>query len=276
MTSLRVAASAFPMVPVASEAAWRERFIGACSFAKDGGAQLIVLPEYVTAPLLTLDPAWGRWTRTWLDTAISTARTLKLHILAGTHLVEERRVLRNRAALVAPDGSVAFQDKLHPTPWERSWGLEPTRTLSLHTVAGARIAVLICYDVEFPELARAAAKAGAEVLLVPSWTDDRHGFHRVRRCAAARCVEDVVFAVHAPVVGGLPTLSGFEQACGEAGILTPCDTPFATDGLAAAGGWNQAETVLADLDLSRLRAARSGGTVTPLADARREKDYRIV
>jgi predicted amidohydrolase len=275
MTLLRVAATAFPMLPVSSAAVWSERFTGACAFAKDGGAHLVVFPEYVTAPLLTIDRDWQCWTATWLETAIAAARSLKLHVLAGTHLVNESGALRNRAVLVAPDGACVFQDKLHPTPWERSWGLAPTSQLTLYTIADVRIAILICYDIEFPELARAATKAGAEVLLVPSWTDDRQGFHRVRRCAAARCVEDVVYVVHAPVVGGLPNISGFEQACGEAGILTPCDTAFARDGVAAAGGWNTAETVLADLDLSNLRAARSTGTVTPLADARAEHDYRI-
>lgn len=275
MTLLRVAVTAFPMLPVSSAATWSERFTSACAFAKDGGAQLVVFPEYVTAPLLTLDRDWQRWTTPWLETAAAAARSLKLHVLAGTHLVDERGSMRNRAALIAPDGTIVFQDKLHPTPWERSWGLEPTSQLTLYTIADVRIAILICYDIEFPELARAAAKAGAEVLLVPSWTDDRQGFQRVRRCAAARCIEDVVYVAHAPVVGGLPTISGFEQACGEAGILTPCDTAFADDGLAATGGWNNAKTVLADLHLTILRAARSRGTVTPLADARAERDYRI-
>lgn len=275
MTILRVAAAAFPMTPIADEAQWRERFLGACRFAADGGAHLIVFPEYVTAPLRTLDATWDRWTDTWLETAREAATSCRLHVLAGTHLVSDGRRQRNRAALVAPNGSTVFQDKLHPTPWERSWDLEPTRQLAIHRIAGARVAVLICYDIEFPELARAAAQAGAEVLLVPSWTDDRHGFLRVRRCAAARCIEDHVYVVHAPVVGGLPSLPGFEQACGEAGILTPCDTAFAPEGLAASGGWNQPETVLADLDLVRLRTARRSGTVTPLSDARAQRTYRI-
>jgi len=275
MTTLRVAATAFPMLPVSNAAAWSERFTSACAFAADGGATLVVFPEYVTAPLLTLDRDWNHWTTTWLDTASAAARAYNLHVLAGTHLVDEHGTLRNRAALVAPNGTITFQDKLHPTPWERSWGLAPTSQLTLCTIAGVRIAILICYDIEFPELARAAAKAGAEMLLVPSWTDDRQGFQRVRRCAAARCIENVIYVVHAPVVGGLPTIAGFEQACGEAGILTPCDTAFARDGVAAAGGWNTAETVLADCDLTLVRAARSGGTVTPFADARAEADYRI-
>jgi predicted amidohydrolase len=263
------------MTPVADERAWRERFLAACAAARDGGAALVVLPEYVTAPLLGLDGDWARWTAAWLDAATDAARSLGLHVLGGTHLVEDGGVRRNRAVLAAPDGSLAFQDKLHPTPWERSWGLAPTGDLALRTVAGARVAVLTCYDVEFPELARAAARAGAEVLLVPSWTDDRHGFNRVRRCAAARCVEGGLFAVHAPVVGGLPGVAGFESASGSAGILTPCDEGFPVDGIAAAGGWDRAETVVADLDLGLLRATRSAGTVTPLADARREGDYRI-
>ena len=96
MTLLRVAVTAFPMLPVSSAATWSERFTSACAFAKDGGAQLVVFPEYVTAPLLTLDRDWQRWTTTWLETATAAARSLKLHVLAGTHLVDERGSLRNQ------------------------------------------------------------------------------------------------------------------------------------------------------------------------------------
>ena len=42
-----------------------------------------------------------------------------------------------------------------------------------------RIGVAICYDVEFPEICRAAAHAGATILVVPFYTDDRQGFIRV-------------------------------------------------------------------------------------------------
>ena len=272
---MRFAAAAFPLAPVASPEAWIARFTALARSAADGGAELVLFPEYVTASLLTLHNDWLRWTPLWQETAQRCATDLGLLVVAGTHLIREGDSVRNRCLLAWPDGSIDHQDKLHPTPWEKRWQVAPTSEVRLFRHGGATLAVPICYDVEFPEGVRCAAQAGAEVLLVPSWTDDDHGFWRVRHCAQARCIENVVYAVHAPLVGGFSEPADFEQACGAAGVLTPCDIGFHRAGLAADGGWNQPVTVVADLDLDRLRRLRSGGTVTPFADARRADGYRV-
>ena len=44
------------------------------------------------------------------------------------------------------------------------------------TPTTADIAILVCYDVEFPEAARVLAEAGAQIIFVPSCTDERQGF----------------------------------------------------------------------------------------------------
>jgi predicted amidohydrolase len=273
--SLRIAACATDLTAAASPAAWTAAFLAQARCAADGGAHIAVFAEYAAAGLLALDNRWEAWEATWNTAAQRAATETGIVICAGTWPVRSDGQLRNRASITLPDGSGWHQDKLHPTPWERTWDIVPSDTLRVAEVAGARIAILTCYDIEFPELCRAAAQAGAEVLLVPSWTDDRHGFHRVRLCAQARCIEDGLFAVHAPLVGRLAGVHGFEQAVGSASVLTPCDTGLPADGVAVSGGWNQPEVVLADLDLERLRLLRAGGTVTPLADARPAAAYRI-
>lgn len=106
--------------------------------------------------------------------------------------------------------------------------MQPTTEVRIFHFNGVRFAVPICYDVEFPEGVRVAAVAGAELLLVPSWTDDDHGFWRVRHYAQARCVENIDYVAHAPLVGSLSEPSDFEQACGAAGILTPSATRVST------------------------------------------------
>jgi predicted amidohydrolase len=270
---LRLAAIATPAGPVASPEAWCSALEAPVRAAAEAGASVAVLGEYVTAPLAALDPDWSRWTPLWETTARRFAATYGLHLLAGTHLVRERSQLFNRALLAHPDRSLSVQDKLHPTPWERAWGVAATARLTLVDV-GAPAAVLVCYDVEFPEACRAAALAGAEILLVPSWTDDRAGFLRVRRCAAARAVENVVAVVHSPLVGGLP-LEGFERAAGAAAIITPCDDHFPAEGFAAEGLWNQFGPAVGTIDLNALRRARAAGTVTPLADRRALGDYSV-
>ena len=50
------------------------------------------------------------------------------------------------------------------------------------------VGVLICYDVEFPELARLAALQGAQIILVPFWTDTKNAYQRVRYCSQARAI----------------------------------------------------------------------------------------
>lgn len=271
----RVSAAAFPLQSF-TPAAWVARFRAQARAAADAGARIVVFPEYVTAGLLRPTGPhheWATWTELWTSTAIDCARDLKLLIVAGTHLVAGANGPLNRCLVAWPDGSRDHQDKLHPTPWERRWQVQPTTQVRIFDFEGTRCAIPICYDVEFPEGVRAAAIAGVEVLLVPSWTDDDHGFWRVRHCAQARCIENVVYAVHAPLVGSMSEPPDFEQACGAAGILTPCDIGFHRSGLAADGGWNQAVVVTADVDLVRLRHLRSGGTVTPFADRRSLGDY---
>ena len=49
--------------------------------------------------------------------------------------------------------------------------------------------MLICYDSEFPELARHLADQGAMILFVPFCTDTSNGYYRVRHCAQARAIE---------------------------------------------------------------------------------------
>jgi predicted amidohydrolase len=271
----RVAAVATPAWIPDSEIAWRRRLEELVTEAADGGARLVVFGEYITASLLALDPHWERWTKTWQSFATEVAQRHAVYVCAGTHLVHVGDRMYNRCAIASPDGSLRYQDKLHPTPWERDH-VTATHHLQSFLIDGVRTAVLICYDSEFPEAARSAALAGAELLLVPSWTDDRAGFMRVRRCAAARCVENSCVVVHAPLVGGVPSLNGFETAVGSAALLTPCDDGFPTDGIAVESAWNQPQIAIRELDLAHLRAARTAGTVTPLTDFRPMSTYTVL
>ena len=271
---MKIAAASFPLIQIPSADNWVSQLKSQVCNASEAGAKLILFPEYVTASLLGIKNNWQVWDTLWQDTIINLAREYGLLVVGGTHLITTKEGLRNRCLLAWPDGSIDYQDKLQPTPWEYRWDLPRTNQVKVFRHEGTTFAVPICYDVEFPEGVRAAVAAGAEVLLVPSWTDDEHGFWRVRHCAQARCIENVVYAVHAPLVGGIKELPEFEEASGSAGILTPCDIGFPSQGIAAQGAWNKAEIVIADLDLNRLRQLRHAGTVTPWVDRRPESDYK--
>src|SRR5690606_5265263 len=131
-----------------------------------------------------------------------------------------------------------------------------------------RVAITICYDVEFPEIARAAARRGANILLVPSCTDDRQGFLRVRYCAHARAIEHQMYVIVSHTAGPRPAVPAVSPSYAQAPILTPTDFPFSHDGMLAEGHPNQEMLVIGDLSLETSLSSRTTGTVLPLNDSR--------
>jgi len=123
--------------------------------------------------------------------------------------------------------------------------------------------------VEFPELARAAARQGAQILVCPSCTDERQGFLRVRYCAQARAIENSMFVVHSSTVGSLPMVPAVSLNYGQASILTPSDFSFARDGILAEGVVNQETMVIGDINIKTIMDARTSATVLPLRDSER-------
>jgi predicted amidohydrolase len=178
--------------------------------------------------------------------------------------------LYNTAYLITPGGEVFEQDKIHRTRWEREkWATDPGNQLRLFETPHGKIAILICYDIEFPELARMVCEEGADILFVPSCTDDRQGYLRVRYCAQARTIENQVFVALTGTAGSLP-VEGLGVHYGQACILTPSDFPFARDGIAAEGTPNIEQIVIADVHLPLLEGNRVNGTTIPLYDKRKD------
>lgn len=266
-TVLTVAAIATSLDPPPDVDAFAARLEAQVAAAAAAGAVVAVLPEYCGAALLALDPRWDAWHEPLraLLTQLAARHGLAL---VGTWCVPTPAGLVNRATFVSAKGGVVHQDKIHLTPWERDAGLVAGAGLRLIRHRDTTFAICICYDIEFPLLAAAACAAGAEVLLVPSWTDDRAGFWRVRHCVHARAIEHQVVLVHAPLVGGAPLLRDYESACGAPGIIGPCDAGWPEAGRLAEGQWDAPSLAMATVDLGRLRALHAHGTVTPRRDAR--------
>lgn len=246
--------------------------------AKDAGADLVLLPEYASIALIATWPAMSshdgiRRLALEAPRIIGVMRDLAtahgLTIVSGSHPMVREGALENVAVVCLPDGSVALQPKLHLTPNERrAWGFSGGHELRVIDTPRARIGVLICYDVEFPEAARALSELGVELIVVPFCTDDRAGYHRVRYCAQARAVENQVYVAMAGTVGLLEGVPNMDVSWAKAAVLTPCDYGFARDGIAAESEPNEETLLVAELDFDRLRAARASGTVTPRLDRR--------
>ncbi|MBC2668904.1 carbon-nitrogen hydrolase family protein [Novosphingobium piscinae] len=278
MSRFTVAAAQYPIDRLGSWAdyvAKLERWVGE---AAAGGAALAVFPEYGAMELAALDPA------TMGDLAGSLASVAALapqvdalhaalaarhgiHLLAATmpvHLGGMHYV--NRARLFAPNGRMGWQDKLVMTRFEREqWHVAAGGPLHLFQTALGPIGVTICYDSEFPLLARALVEAGAEILLVPSCTDSLQGYWRVRIGAQARALEGQMIAIQAPTVGKAAWSPAVDVNRGAAGVYGPPDGDFPTDGVIAAGVEGAPQWLFAEIDLAALGAVRQTGAVRGVA-----------
>lgn len=253
---------------------------GLVETAADYKCKLVLFPEYFTLQLLTLGDVRAdirqqvRRLATFVDRYVALFRELsakhRLYICAGTIPVADGEEIYNESFFFGPDGSHRVQPKLHMTRFEaEEWIVKPRNRLKLFDTQLGKIAIAICYDVQFPEIARAAARRGAKILLVPSCTDDRQGMLRVRYCAQARAIENQMYVITSHTVGSLPMVPAVSLNYGQAAILTPSDFPFARDGILAEGIPNQETMVIAELEMGAIQRARSSGTVLPLLDSER-------
>ena len=199
-----------------------------------------------------------------------------VNVIAGSHATRVDGQIQNIAYACLRDGAVHAQAKLHPTPDERAvWNIQGGRGLAAIETDCGPVAILVCYDSEFPELGRRVADEGARILFVPYCTDTRQGHLRVKICAQARAIENQMFVVTAGNVGNVANVDNMDVNYAQSAILTPCDFDFARDGVAAEASENVEMVVTADLDLAALARARAQGSVRNFRD-RRFDLYRTV
>jgi len=286
MDRLRVASLQYFVRPIRDFGQFRDQVRGLVRTASDYDCKLVVFPEYFTVQLLTLGDTerpmavqireLADRSGEFFDLMAELAKEGGVHVVAGSIPVRDEKNperVFNESHLFAPDGSHEAQRKLHMTRFEKEvWRVSPGDRLQVFETAFGRLAIAICYDAEFPEIARAAARQDALILVVPSYTDDRQGFLRVRYCAHARAIENQMFVIHSAIVGSLPQVPAVSLNYGQAAILTPSDFSFARDGILAEGIPNQEMMVIGELNLRILRSSRFRGTVLPLRDSKNSAD----
>lgn len=246
--------------------------------ALEYGAEFVLFPEFFTTQLLSMKNKDGKplsihelpdFTEQYKTLFATLAKDTKIHIIAGTHVINRNGRLYNVAHLFYPDGRVEEQAKLHITPTEvEEWNMSAGDFVKTFDTDKGRIAILTCYDIEFPEIVRMVKAAGADVIFCPSCTDDRHGFHRIRYTSHARAIENQVYVVLTGTVGSLTNVDFMRANFGQAAIITPNDIPFPPKGLMAEGEINTDMLITADLDLSLLYEVREKGSVTTWRDRR--------
>lgn len=267
-----------------------DEFIGQVRYfvdvASDYEADFILFPELFTLMLLSAEEkelssvaaieALSRYTPRIREALSEMALKYNINIIGGSHPTRmDDGDIHNVAYICLRDGSVHEQEKIHPTPNEAYWwNIRGGDSIHIIQTDCGPIGVLICYDCEFPELARRLVDEGARIIFVPFCTDSRQGYMRVRYCAQARAIENQCFVVMSGNVGNLPNVANMDIQYAQSCILTPCDFPFARDGIAAEATENVETLTITDVNLADLGWARAEGTVRNLAD-RRFDLYRI-
>ncbi len=276
---LTVASAQYPIGQPSSLQDWEDKIAAWVETGVATGAQLLVFPEYAAIEQAACfgPDVYSDLQKTLNKVAELAASRVQLHIdLARQHdvhiLVGSGPVLKpdgrfvNAAQLVTPVGLVGEQEKMIMTPFERDWGISGGSPLRVFETALGKIAVLICYDSEFPLLARALAEAGAEVVLVPSCTERVSGFHRVRTGSMSRALENTIATVQSPTVGDALWSPAVDRNEGSAGIYVPSEHGVSDTGVLAEGPLNVAQWVTASIDLERLRRVRETGEMRNYAD----------
>ena len=284
MPRVRIASLQYFIRPVNRFEDFVDQVEGLVTTAADYKCRLVVFPEYFTSQLLTLADVkrpieeqvrdLPRHVPRYVETLTALARRHSLYIVGGTILPSGADgKIHNESFVFGPQGDHVVQGKLHMTRFEsEEWKVAPRSSLRVIETSFGRIGVTICYDVEFPEVARAFGRLGVQALVVPSCTDDRQGFLRVRYCAHARAIENQMYVIHSATVGSLPMVPAVSLNYGQAAILTPSDFSFARDGILAEGIPNQETMVIGEVDMNTLQESRTGGSVLPLHDSLRTQE----
>ncbi|MGZ5051802.1 MAG: carbon-nitrogen hydrolase family protein [Methylobacter sp.] len=243
--------------------------------AAEQGAKILLFPEYASMELASL---FGKEVYSSLSKQLAEmqsvhddylglfqglAKEYQCIIQAGTFPVKiESGAYRNRAYLFMPDGSFDYQDKLMMTRFENEqWMIQKGEQLRCFDTEYGKIAISICYDSEFPMLARQQVEAGANLILVPSCTDTLAGYHRVKIGCQARALENQCYVVQSPLVGNAPWSEAVDINIGAAAVYTPVDRGFPDNGILVEGELNAVQWVYADLSLEACGTVRQQGQV---------------
>ena len=215
---MKIATAAYPLDPLTNWADYAAKITDWVSDAGQNGARLLVFPEYGAMELAMLAGAdvAGNLEASLhaVSDRMADANDLHadlavkhgLHILSGSAPVFDPSIGDrpvNRAHLFSPTGGRGFQDKQIMTRYERDpMQMASGGPLRLFETSLGKIAILTCYDSEFPLLGRALSDA--DLILSPSCTEALSGYWRVRIGAMARALENQCVSVMASLVGPAP------------------------------------------------------------------------
>ncbi len=165
-------------------------FSGYIGIAADNNADIVCLPEAITmvgtgkSYSEVSEPVPGPST----EFLGSIARQFNIYIVAGI-LERAGPVIYNTAVLIDREGKLAGKYRKVSLPREEiEGGITPGNSYPVFDTDFGRIGMMICWDLQFPEVARQLAVQGAEVILMPIWGGNQ-------TLASARAIENQVWLV---------------------------------------------------------------------------------
>lgn len=197
------------------------------------------------------------------------AISYNINIIAGSMPLVENDELFNVSYMLHRDGKIDEHRKIHITPNERKYyGMKGGDQIKVIDTDCGKVGLVICYDVEFPELPRILADQGMKILFVPYLTDTQNAYMRVRHCAAARAIENECYVAIAGCVGNLPGVNNMDIQYGQAAVFTPSDFAFPSNAVKGEATANTETTLIVDVDLNLLKELHHYGAVRTMTDRR--------
>lgn len=199
------------------------------------------------------------------------AISYNINIITGSMPFIEDGHVYNVGFLCKRDGTNEMYRKIHITPNEVFyWGITGGNTIQTFDTDCGKVGIVICYDVEFPELSRLMADQGMNILFVPFLTDTQNGYTRVKHCAQARAIENECYVAIAGCVGNLPKVNNMDIQYAQAAVFTPSDFAFPSNGIKAEATPNTEMTLIVDVDIDLLKELHEHGSVRTMKDRRHD------
>src|SRR4051812_20455555 len=225
------------------------------------GATYIQTPEMTGALIRDKEARAASFTSEDKDIIVATAHKLAselgIHLHIGsTAILRADGKLANRALLFGPDGgTLATYDKIHMfdvdldngESWRESSAYEPGVEAVVADIGGAKLGFAVCYDLRFPQLFRAEALAGAELLSVPAAFTRQTGEAHWHVLLRARAIENGAYVV-AAAQGGLH--EDGRETYGHSLIVDPWGR------ILAEADHDDPEVIIAEIDTAQSSAAR--------------------
>ncbi len=257
-----------PGPSLATPRACTQAVIDEVTAAWDTGADLVLLPEFtwmMLDPLLSkTDPPLQRvahqlWTHELPHLRAALTRPDKAAVLGTCPFHDPTTGLLHNRAPILRGSDLLHQDKLHLTPWEKAFA--PGTEVNLFTFRGLTFAVIICLDIEVPELSVLLRGRGVDVILCPSATETELGTERVDRCASARAVELGCHVGVSHLLGRSPS-DLIDANVGRVALYHPSQVPFSKaprweEGPIHSAGIHRLRSVIEPGPLKRMRARRA-------------------